>query len=183
MRRLTCICVLAAAVAAPAAAQAVSVAPGDGTLVVQNGAAPNGVALLTLVLKGTVVGHLSTGSPDLEDLVVIDNLNGGGDFTASPVADALLTTKTVTSTRTKYLGSDFRFRAVANNYYKITIYGTGVNLFAVGQGKLTLQGTPDPNTSGRYSLNGQNFNPLPTVPTAWLQLSASAKEKSGTHSH
>ena len=184
MRRLALICVLVAAVAAPAAAWAVRVAPGDGTLVVQNGSAPNGVALVTLVLKGTVIGHLSTGSPDVDDLVVIDNPNGTGDFTVSPVGSALVSTKTVTSTRTKYLGSDFRFHAVADNYYKVTIYGTGVNLFAVGQGNVTIQGMQDATVNnGRYSLNGQDFKPLPAAPTAWLQLSTSAKGKTSTHGH
>src|SRR5690348_4448486 len=184
MHRLALIWILVAAAAVPAGAWAVRVAPGDGTLVVQNGSAPNGVALVTLVLKGTVIGHLSTGSPDIDDLVVIDNLNGTGDFTVSPVGSALLSTKTVTSTRTKYLGSDFRFRAVADNYYKVTIYGAGVNLFAVGQGTVTIQGMQNATVNnGRYSLNGQDFKPLPTVPSAWLQLGTPGNGKTTTHGH
>jgi hypothetical protein len=173
MRRLALICLSVAALAAPAAAWALRASPTDGTLVVKSGSAPDGVPSVTLVIKGTVIGHVSSGSPDVDDVVVIDDLNGTGDFNANPVGTAFLSKKDVTSTRTKYLGSDFRFRAVEDNYYKVTIYGSGVNLFAVGQGRVTLQGLPDPTVNdGRYSLNGQDFKSLPAVPSAWLSISA-----------
>jgi hypothetical protein len=183
MRRLALICVSVAAVAAPAA-WAVPSVPGEGTLVVQGGGAPNGVAVVTLVIKGTVIGQVSSGSPGVDDVVVIDNLNGTGDFTVNTVGGAPLSTNTVSSTRTKYLGSDFRFRAVENHYYKVTIYGSGVNLFAAGHGKVSLQGMTDPSVnSGRYSLNGQEFTSLPAVPTAWLQLAIAAHGKTSSHGH
>jgi hypothetical protein len=181
MWRLALICFSVAVVAAPVA-WAVPSAPGDGTLVVQEGSAPNGVAVVTLVIKGTVIGQVASGSLGVDDVVVIDNLNGTGAFTVSRVGGALLTTKTVSSTRTKYLGSDFRFRAVEDNYYKVTIYGSGVNLFAVGQGKVSLQGMTDPTmNSGRYSLNGQEFASIPAVPTAWLQLGIAANKKTSPY--
>ena len=37
--------------------------------------------------------------------------------------------------------------------------------------------------NGRYSLNGQDFKPLPAAPTAWLQLSTSANGKTSTRGH
>ena len=172
MRRLALICLSVAALAAPAAAWALRSSPTDGTLVVRAGSAPDGVPLVTLVIKGTVIGHVSSGSPDVDDVVVIDDLNGTGEFNASTVGTAFLSKKNVTSTRTKYVGSDFRFRAVEDNYYKVTIYGSGVNLFAVGQGRVTLQGMPDSAVKdGQYSLNGQDFRSLPALPTAWLAIS------------
>ena len=162
---------LLAAVVCPAAALACRAARGDGTLVVEKGSAPTAVPVVTLVIKGTVVGRLSSGSPDLLDTVVIDQQQGSGQFNADPAGGTRLETTGVTSTRTKYVGSDFRFRAVDSNSFRVTIYGSGVNIFAVGQGKVTLQGMPNQTTnSGRYSLEGQQFQPLPTTPTAWLQL-------------
>lgn len=171
MRRIVLIGLALAALAAPAAAMGLRKSPGDGTLVVKSASAPDGVPSVTLVIKGTVLGHVSSGSPDVADAVVIDDLTGSGDFSASEVGGTFLSTKNVSSTRTKYLGSDFRFRTVEGDYYKVTIYGTGVNLFAVGQGKVTLQGMPDPTVNdGRYSINGQDFKSLPPAPTAWLQI-------------
>ncbi|HVH51263.1 MAG TPA: hypothetical protein VM690_03895, partial [Gaiellaceae bacterium] len=56
---------------------------------------------------------------------------------------------------------DFRFRAVQDTY-AITIYGSGVYLLAIGQGKAILSGTPgDPSDDGTYSLNGRDFVSLP----------------------
>jgi len=173
MRSFLMVCALLAAVFCPAAARALRGTPGDGTLVVQKGSAPTGVPVVTLVIKGTLVGRLSSGSPDLLDTVVIDQLQGNGQFNADAAGGAQLQTIEVTSTRTKYVGSDFRFRAVDTNAIRVTIYGSGVNIFAVGQGKVTVQGMPDQTAnSGRYSLEGQQFQPLPATPTAWLQLTA-----------
>jgi hypothetical protein len=166
-------CALVAAVVAPSAAPAHHLAPGDGTLVVQKGSAPVGVPVVTLIMKGTLVGRLSSGSPDQLDTVVIDQLQGTGQFNADASAGARLDTKDVTSTRTQYAGSDFRFRAVDPNSFRVTIYGSGINVFAVGQGKATLQGLPNQTlNTGRYSLQGQPFQPLPAAPTAWLPLTA-----------
>ena len=68
------------------------------------------------------------------------------------------------------VGSDFRFRA-AGGVYKIWIYGSGVDLFAVGNGKVTLQGMPDSSTSdGWYSINGGDRHSLPTAPSDLLPV-------------
>ena len=46
------------------------------------------------------------------------------------------------------------------------VYGTDVNLVAVGTGTVRLAGMPDtPNGDGRYSLNGDDFVSLPGVQT------------------
>lgn len=165
------VCVSVAALTLPAGALSSGGKPGDGSLVVQRASAPNGVAAVTLVLKGTVVGRLATGSPDLTDTVVIDELDGSGQFSANAVGGVPVQTTQPSSTRTRYVGSNFRFRAVDQNDFRVTIYGSGINIFAVGAGKVTLQGGPDPASSGRYSLDGQHFTALPAVPTAWLELS------------
>jgi hypothetical protein len=170
MRRLAIFCLPLIALAAPATALALRDAAGDGTLVVQNGAAPRGVAVVTLVIDGTAIGHVSTGSPDVVDTVIIDDTNSTNNIGASLTNGApVLTRKTLSSTETKFTGSDFRFRA-AGGVYKIWIYGTGVDLFTVGQGKVTLQGSPGSSADGRYAFNGGAWRSLPAVPSDWLPI-------------
>jgi hypothetical protein len=168
------LCLPLIALAAPASAFALRDASGDGTLVVKGGAAPRGVPVVTLVINGTAIGHVSTGSPDVVDWVVIDDVNNTNDIGASVTNGApSLTRKTVSDTETKFTGSDFRFRA-AGGVYKIWIYGSGVDLFAVGQGKVTLQGTQSDTPDGVYAFNGGAWHSLPAAPSDWLPVKAAA---------
>ena len=161
------------ALALPAAALALSNASGDGTLVVQNGAAPRGTPVVFLVVNGTAIGHVSTGTPGELDTVIIDDVNNTGNIGASVTNDApVLTRKTISDTETKFTGSDFRFRA-AGGWYRIWIYGSGVDVFAVGQGKVMLQGTPGAGTAdGQYSFNGAPWHSLPPAQSDWLPIRA-----------
>jgi hypothetical protein len=173
MRRLAMLCLPMLALALPATALALKAAASDGTLVVKNGSAPPGVAVVTLSVSGTAIGHVSTGSPDQFDKVVIYDPNNTNDIGASPTNGALGLTRTqMSDTKTRFVGSDFRFR-VADGVYKIWIYGTGVDVFAVGAGKATLQGMPDTGSDGHYSLNGGDWHSLPGVPSDLLQFGAS----------
>ena len=125
MRRLAIACLLLVALAAPATAFALRSAAGDGTLVVQNGAAPHGVPVVFLVINGTAIGHVSSGSPDQIDTVIIDDVNNTGNIGASLTGGApVLTRKTISDTETKFTGSDFRFRA-AGGWYRIWISASG----------------------------------------------------------
>jgi hypothetical protein len=170
MRRLAILCVPFGVLAVPAAALAFTAAAGDGSLVVKNGGAPAKTAVVTLVINGTAIGHVSTGSPDQVDTVVIVDANNTGDVAASASTGATLAKTSIPDTLT---GSDFRFRA-AGGLYKVTIYGSGVDLFAVGQGKATLQGSPDPSTAdGRYSINGADWHSLPAQASDWLPIASS----------
>lgn len=171
MRRLAIFALSIVALAVPAAAWAFADAPGDGTLVVKNGDAPRGAAVVTLSIDGTAIGHVSTGSPDQLDTVVIYDANNTNDIGASGANGALLSrTSTPKEQKTKLVGSDFRFRA-AGGVYKIWIFGSGVNLFAVGNGKVTLQGMPDSGTSdGWYSINGGDRHSLPAAPSDLLPV-------------
>lgn len=174
MRRLALLCLPLGALALPAAALAVGAAVGDGTLVIKAGNAPAKVAVVTLAIDGTVIGHVSSGSPDQKDTVYIVDANNTGDVGSSGIdltktsgADPL-----TSGTKWKLSGSDFRFRA-ADGVYKVTIYGSGVDLFAVGQGKVTLVGGPDPSVpDGRYSLNGGDWHSLPAQATDWLKITS-----------
>jgi hypothetical protein len=174
MRRFAILCLPVLALALPATALALRDAPGDGTLVVKNGSAPRGVAVVTLSINGTAIGHVSTGSPDQFDKVVIYDPNNTNDIGASLTNGApSLTRTTISDTKTSFVGSDFRFRA-AGGVYKIWIYGSGVDVFAVGTGKATLQGMPNPGASdGRYALDGGDWHSLPTVPSDLLTFPTS----------
>jgi hypothetical protein len=174
MRRLAILCLPVLALVLPATALALRAAAGDGTLVVKNGTAPRGLAVVTLVINGTAIGHVSTGSPDQVDTVVIDDPNNANNIGARVTNGApSLTRKTISATETKFIGSDFRFRA-ADGVYKVWIYGSGVNVFAVGKGTVVLQGSPDQGAAdGRYSLNGDDWRSLPAVPTDLLKITSS----------
>jgi hypothetical protein len=173
MRRLAIFCLPLIALVAPAAALAFGDAKtADGTLVVQNASAPRSVIVVTLVVDGTALGHVSTGSPDQLDKVVIQDFNvPSGDIGASITNNAPALTRTsLSDNKTSFVGSDFRFRA-ANGTYKIWIYGTGVNVFAVGRGTVVLQGQSDPSVpDGKYSRDGGDWRSLPAVPSDLLHF-------------
>jgi hypothetical protein len=182
MRRLAFVCLPLCVLALPAAAFAYSATATDGTLVVQNGTGPAKTAVVTIVITGTVIGHVSSGSPDQNDTVIVEDVDNTGNVAASASLGNYLTKTTAadtnpnfpsTATRTKLVGSDFRFRA-PDGVYKVTIYGSGVDLFAVGQGRVMLQGQADPTVSdGLYSINGRDFRSLPAQASDWLQIASS----------
>lgn len=173
MRRLAIFCLPLIALAIPATALALGdLKTSDGTLVVKNGSAPRGVTVVKLGVVGTVIGHVSTGSPDQLDTIVIYDANNTNDIGASATSGSLLTKSSSGDQKTKLVGSDFRFRA-ADGAYTIWIYGSGVDLFAVGAGKVTLQGLPDSGTDGRYSINGGDWHSLPAAPSDLLHFGTS----------
>ena len=165
MRRLALIVGLFSAIAVPAAALAGIGAPGDGSLVVKNGQAPFGngsnVPVVQLTITGSVIGQVSgTGK------LVID-AGPNADATAEPqVTGAGLPGDTTRSpTAQVWRGTGFKFRAVGGTY-TVLVYGSGVNLVAVGTGTVRLAGLPDtPSGDGRYSLNGDDFVSLPGTQT------------------
>jgi hypothetical protein len=175
MRRLAFVCLPLCALALPAAALAHSASSSDGTLVIQNASAPKGVAVMTLTIKGTVLGHVSSGSPDQKDVVYIVDANNTGGVGASGV-DLTKTSgldQPTDGTRWKLTGSDFRFRA-ASGVYKVWVYGSGVDLFAVGQGNVTIQGEPSSSSTpdGWYSIDGQDRQSLPAAASDLLPIAS-----------
>lgn len=171
MRRLVVFSVLLLALAAPAAALALRATPGDGTLVVKNGAAPKGQAVVQLVITGSVIGHVKGLGK-----ILIDNAtsNVSPEVTGDTVGCKNLSSddpRQIYGNMIVCTGNDFYFRAVKDTF-TITIYGTGVNLFAIGQGKAILAGTPgEPQDDGFYSLNGGDSKSLPGIPTKPLLIS------------
>jgi hypothetical protein len=165
MRRLFIICAFCAALAVPAAALGVAAAPGDaGTLVVKDGSAPKGTAVATLVIRGAAIGQI-TGSGKI--LISDETPDDGYTF---EVTGSDWHKEIDTGTLYRGAGPDFRFRAVGG-LYKITIYGSGVDLVASGRGTVFLTGSPEaPARDGVYSLNGGDFKSLPALTTRQLTI-------------
>jgi len=161
VRRTVVICASLVALLAPAAALAVQEGSGDGTLVVKDGSAPKGVAVVTLAIQGAVIGHIAG-----RGRLVIEDLTG----TFVPEVTNYDWHKTSGLGEDTWVGTDFRFRAVGGTY-KITIYGQDIDVVASGQGSVVLTGLPDaPAADGRFSLNGSLFRSLPATPTRPLLI-------------
>jgi hypothetical protein len=162
MRRLSVILGLFSVLAVPAAALAATAAPGDGTLVVKNGTAPPNTPVVVLQITGSVIGYVQNSGK-----IVID-AGPNADPTAEPLVTGagLPSDSTRSDTAQVWKGiNNFKFRAVGGTY-TVLVYGSGVNLVAVGSGTVKLAGSPDtPFGDGRYSLNGADFVSLPGTQT------------------
>ena len=162
MRRLALMLGLFSAIAVPAAAVAGIGAPGDGSLVVQRGQAPYNpgstpnVPVVQLTITGSVIGQV-TGNGKL----VIDAGANAGDAEPQVTGAGVPRSSPRSQTAQVWSGTAFKFRAVGGTY-TVLVYGTGVNLVAVGTGSVRLAGQPDtPSGDGKYSLNGDDFVSLP----------------------
>lgn len=164
MRRILVSCALLALLALPAAAAAGSSAKAakPGFLVVRRAAGDRGVngrPVATLVVKGFVLGRVSQ-----EARVDIYQLPGesGPQVKGTDVSTRAVTWNGLPGR--EYNGSNFRFRAIGG-HYRVVVRGSGVYLFAGGQGNVKLRGsTRYPNKDGTFSVNGGKFLSMPTVP-------------------
>ncbi len=160
MRRsaLTLVCLLA--LATPAGALAVRGAPGDGTLVVRNaddGEGVDGRPVVVLVVHGSVIGQITD-----QGRIRIDDLTQGGDNT--PEVSGATWHRDVSQIATAWGGTALRFRAVSG-WYRVTIWGSKVSLFAIGNGNVTLIGQPGmPVGDGLFSVDGAPSASLPADP-------------------
>lgn len=173
MRRTVLSLLVLAALAVPAAAVgAPSVAAADGVLVVKNGQAPyfplslaKSTPVVQLTITGSVIGQVTDGG-----VIMIDpgpnplnppEVTGAGAATQS--------TKSDTAQIWKSPNNGFKFRAVGGKF-TIVIYGSGVNVVAVGTGSVTLAGNPDDPTDGWFALNGGAHHSMPGQPIKQLIL-------------
>jgi hypothetical protein len=164
MRRLMIMLGLLAAFAVPAGV--LYAATGDGTLVVKKGAAPVGVPVVQMTITGSVIGSVDYGR------IVIDS--GVSSDPPSVAGYEFRGNSKVSETAQYWRGSELKFRAVEGKY-TILVYGTGVNLVAVGKGTVKLAGLPGTTDGdGSYSLNGdKEFVSLPATQTDMLYIRAS----------
>jgi hypothetical protein len=160
MRRLSVILGLFSVFAVPAAALAAQGAAGDGSLVVKNGSAPVGTPVAVLQITGSVIGQVGNGKLVIDagpnaDTSAVPQVTGAEWRGDSPRS----------STAQVWKGNNFSFRAVGGTY-TVLVYGSQVNLVAVGNGTVKLAGIPDIAVGdGRYSLNGDDFASLPGAQT------------------
>jgi hypothetical protein len=152
MRRLFLTCLLAGLLV-PATALAARLAPGDGTLAVRNASGDPGQLVVALSINGAAIGQVDRGR------VVV--LPGNG-----PEPDVTGATRQIDRAdgSTVYVGSGIRFRAVAG-YFRVRIFGAGIDINAVGQGSVRLFGSSITTGAGKYSLNGGGWTSLPSVAT------------------
>jgi hypothetical protein len=79
-------------------------------------------------------------------------------------------TRATGDTKQTCKGDNFSFRAVGG-HYTLLVFGTGIDVVAVGTGWVRLQGIPDvPVGDGRYSVNGGDFASLPGIQTDKLLI-------------
>jgi len=157
MRRIVVIFLSLLALGAPMVAAAASRVPGDGTLVVRNADNGDGISgrpAVTLVIRGSVIGHVSeSGRIAIYDLDPTDS--------STPEVTGASWHRDVSDIGTMWRGLDFRFRAI-DGTFKVQIWGSGVDLFAIGHGTVTLTGQEDtPRGDGQFSLNGGDFRSIP----------------------
>jgi hypothetical protein len=168
MRRLPVIFGLFGVLAVPAAALAVPAGTTDGSLVVKNGSAPYGTPVVALQITGSAIGNIDHGrllidvgpnaDPD-QTPQVTGNVQRGDAPKQSPTAQVWRS------------NTPFKFRVVGGKNMLVLVYGSGVDLVAVGKGTVKLAGLPDtPIGDGRYSLNDGDFASLPGIPTDWLSI-------------
>lgn len=169
MRRLCFTLLACSALAVPAAALAATTTAGDGTLVVQNGQAPDSgpdrAPVVRLTITGSVIGQVSGQARIIIDQTAKSPLPEvtGADYSRD---SALSDTAKIWYSNA---GGGFKFRAVGGTY-TIVVFGR-VSLVAVGTGTAVLAGTPDLGKGdGRYSLNGDPWKSLPGTPTARLSI-------------
>jgi hypothetical protein len=141
MRKLVLLALVSLLV--PAAAFARPVERGDGTLAVKNA-----VGQISVSAKGTMLGRVADGTITIVDLSPNGTNNVqvfGYDSKPRVRADG----------RTVYQGTDVRFRLLGGQY-SVLVVGSGINLSAVGRGRIVAQGVTD----GLFSADGSPFEPV-----------------------
>jgi hypothetical protein len=144
--------VLVLALLLPAAAWAAVVspgakAPGDGTLVVDNGRGS-----VTVRARGGILARFDTGNVVIADSDLTDG--------RVPVVYGAETITVLPNGSIRYSGDDVRFRMIGGAY-RVQINAIGIDISAVGRGVAVLDASEFTDFPGRYSLDGGPFRALP----------------------
>jgi hypothetical protein len=132
-----------AAVSSPGAVKA----PGDGTLVVDNG---RGSVIVRA--RGGILGRFDTGNVVISDLDLTDG--------RVPVVYGAETINVLPNGSIRYSGDDVRFRMIGGGY-RVQINAIGIDVSAVGRGTAVLDASGYTDFPGRYSIDGGPFRSLP----------------------
>lgn len=153
MRRLGIVCALCL-LGFPLSAQALTAAPGDGTLSVK---AATGV--VSVAVRGVLIGQIDHGTVTITDPTPNDG--------KPPVVWGWEAKKELTDTKTTWSGTDIRFRVIGG-FFRVKVTGSGTDLSVVGRGSVTL-GPSAGTAAGSYSVDGGASLVFPDVTTV-LQL-------------
>jgi len=143
-----------AALAISGTAGARSGAAGDGALSVKN--ADGRVVIFS---KGAaVIGRFDKGQVTIKD----PNPNDG----TGPIVTGADSTQSLGEKTTRYSGKDVRFRIIGGTF-SVTVFGTDIDLSAIGRGMVTLNGTitkgTADNSDATFAVNGGAPQPFPTI--------------------
>jgi hypothetical protein len=143
------ICVLAVLVMTGTAAAARPDGNNDGALSVKNAD-----GRVIIVGKGVVIGRFDKGQVTVRD----PNPNDG----VEPIVTGADSTANINDKTTRYSGTNLRFRMIGGSF-TINVFGTDIDLSAVGRGMVTLNGTIARNTAtdATYAVNGDPPLPFP----------------------
>jgi hypothetical protein len=118
--------------------------PNDGTLTVKDGD-----GRIVIIGKGAVIGRFDKGQVTIKD----PNPNDG----IGPIVTGADVTQSLTDKTTRYSGSNVRFRMIGGPF-SLTVFGTDIDLSAIGKGMITLNGTlggrGNSDNDGTYAVNG-----------------------------
>jgi hypothetical protein len=138
----------------PATALGAAAAPGDGTFVVKRASGK-----ITITGKGVIFGRFDTGTLTIVDYNTDDGVDpqvNGAEKTVAPAGDG----------KWKYKGDNVRFRFFGGRYKLVFTAASGIDISAVGSGKVTLTGTGPSfiGDYGTYSADGARFQMLTLLP-------------------
>ncbi|MDQ3874398.1 MAG: hypothetical protein M3322_02440 [Actinomycetota bacterium] len=150
LRRFLLVGLLVFLVAIPAVAAARRPRAGDGTLSVRDGR-----GTVQIVARGSTIGSIDRG-----EVVATDGNPRDDNYPALSGGRVTKLSGRVEARR----GKNIRFRLVGG-FHRVKIVGSGIDLSAVGRGSVTLDGDERSGDTGEYSLNNQEFAPLPAEPT------------------
>jgi hypothetical protein len=132
----------------PSGAFGDQLAPGTGSLVVQNGR-----GVVAVAAKGGIIGRFDSGQ-----ITVDDPIEGDGK---PPIVFGYEKIRPLGPHNTMYIGNDVHF--YVGGLYRVRVVATGINLSAVGKGTATVGSTGfvDP---GFYRVDGGPPVPIPDFP-------------------
>ena len=132
---------LAALVIAGAAAASTGGA-NDGALSVKNAD-----GRVVMVGKGAVIGRFDKGQVTIKDPNPYDG--------TGPIVTGADRVESLTEKTTRYSGSNIRFRMIGGAF-TVSVFGTDIDLSAVGRGMVTLNGSiaKGANNDASYAVNG-----------------------------
>jgi hypothetical protein len=152
VRKLLLTALALLALAAPAAALALTHASNDGTLAIRDA-----TGKIRIQAVGGFLGRVDKGRVTIVDPVDGD---GTGPIVSGCDTPAKYTDTDLGGTTAVCSGTKLRFRLVGGKF-KVLITGQGIDMSVVGHGLVMLNGAG--GDDGRYSLNGDDFRSLPDL--------------------